>query len=296
MPDGEFSKHQELEDFKEKLKSGTSLEAIMDDLHSDSLREGVKSQVISEIVKCESKCWDRIINGFLPIERLIREASKISHRLTIVTTNYDRVVEISAERAGCQVDTGFDGSFFSSFQPSRSILKTQMTQRRSGRKNATMSSREHVELLKLHGSLDWYQFGDEIVASPFEIDLPRLVIPPTSEKYLAGYGKVFEHTRFHANQRISDAAAILVVGFSFSDAHLQEALIAKIRSGTPTLILTRSCNQVMRDLASAESNTVLVSSDQDKSSTIEGSISGMVESEVWQLGQLLDLAFGRPIG
>ena len=67
-----------------------------------------------------------------------------------------------------------------------------------------------------------------------------MIITPGQQKYRAGYDKPFDMQRTLANDAINKASKLLIIGYGFNDSHLEVHLDAKIKSGTPTLILTQS--------------------------------------------------------
>ena len=111
-------------------------------------------------------------------------------------------------------------------------------------------------MLKPHGSFDWYRNGTSALRSSVELDAERLIITPGLNKYKVGYSAPFDKHRELANNYINQSTRLLVVGYGFNDDHLQTHLEARIRAGTPTLILTRTASDRVQKLTKESPNCV----------------------------------------
>jgi len=205
----------------------------------------------------------------LRLTRLLAHMVKPSSGLTIVTTNYDRLVEIAVEEAGVGADTMFVGRFAGKLSERESQLSfcREVTLKR-GRRAAEFVYCPRALICKPHGSLDWYVRADRPVF--YAGDLPgavRLIITPGYNKFRNGYESPFDHHRSRANQAIDKASRFLVLGYGFNDDHLQTHLIPNIKDGKPTLMLTRSLSSVARQLALTHTNIVALEHAQKDSST-----------------------------
>ncbi len=114
-------------------------------------------------------------------------------------------------------------------------------------------------VLKPHGSFDWYRNGSDAIRCSVDLDAERLIITPGLNKYRQGYNAPFDKHRDLANDHIKRAARLLVVGYGFNDDHLQTHLEARIRDGTPTLVLTRTANAKHEKLAADSPRCVCIS-------------------------------------
>jgi len=173
----------------------------------------------------------------LRLTRLIKQLLKPQTGLPIVTTNYDRLVEIAVEEAGLGVDTLFVGQFAGELneQESRLSFCREVTLK-AGR--AQYRYRPRANVFKPHGSLDWYHRDGRPVRYSGDLDLPRLIITPGLNKFRNGYESPFDRHRERANSAIDRASRFLVVGYGFNDDHLETHLTPRIRGGVPTLLLT----------------------------------------------------------
>lgn len=135
---------------------------------------------------------------------------------TIATLNYDNTIEIAAARAGTPLSTGItEWSQTGLFEPPD----------------------DGIELLKLHGSIDWtlarYRRSDD---SPLphdvvkQIDAEKMTRPKHWPGVLFGGGnKLTAHGPFLEllrtfRQRLADHDELVVIGYSFGDDHVNDAI------------------------------------------------------------------------
>ena len=173
----------------------------------------------------------------LRFTRLLSHLLKPQTGLPVVTTNYDRLIEIAAEEAGLGADTMFVGHFAGSLneQESRLSFCREVTLRG---KQVQWRYRPRVNVCKPHGSLDWYYRDGNPVSYAGDLPLPRLIITPGLNKFRNGYESPFDRHRERANFAIGRASRFLIIGYGFNDDHLETHLTSRIRSGIPTLLLT----------------------------------------------------------
>ncbi|MCH6590636.1 MAG: SIR2 family protein [Proteobacteria bacterium] len=168
--------------------------------------------------------------------------------LPILTPNYDRLIEVACEMAGFHVDTTAIGHYAGAFDHTRSFMGSC----RGITRRAKITVLDHFPraiVLKPHGSFDWYKVGNDARRCSMDLDAERLIITPGLNKYRAGYSAPFDKHRELANDYIKQATRFLVVGYGFNDDHLQTHLVRQIQDGTPTLILNRSLNAKVKNLA-----------------------------------------------
>lgn len=192
----------------------------------------------------------------LRLTRLLGHMLKPSSGLPIVTTNYDRLVEIAVEEAGIGADTMFVGRFAGSLNERESKLSfcRDVTYRKP---KITYHYKPRALICKPHGSLDWYLRGDKPVCYAGDlVDATRLIITPGQNKFRNGYESPFDHHRAKANDAIDRASRFLFLGYGFNDDHLETHLSPAIRGGKPTLMLARTLTPNATGIAQANPNVM----------------------------------------
>lgn len=191
------------------------------------------------IAQCER---DIVVQVFtkartLRFTRLLKHLLKPTAGIPVITTNYDRLLEVASEEAGLGVDTLFMGQFAGHLNEQESRLSFCREVTLKG-KSVQSRFRQRVNIFKPHGSLDWYHREGKPVRYAGDLPLPRLIITPGLNKFRNGYESPFDRHRERANGAIDKASRFLVLGYGFNDDHLETHLTPRIKSGIPTLLLT----------------------------------------------------------
>lgn len=227
----------------------------------------------------------------LRFTRLLKHLLKPSTGIPVVTTNYDRLIEIAVEEAGLGADTLFVGGFAGTLNETESRMSFCREVNLQG-KLVRSRFQDRAIVLKPHGSLDWYHRAGKPVRYAGNLDLPRLIITPGLNKFRNGYESPFDRHRERANLSIDKAARFLVVGYGFNDDHLETHLKPKIASGTPALLLTFELS--VNAIALAQTHRNVIAIDRCTASGKEGSrvfLNGLAynvpEKKLWDLGSFI---------
>ncbi len=236
---------------KATLDAGGGLEAaLLEHPPSDTLEVWIAQETCELLMPKEREVMSAVLRGdrSLRLTTFLAKVLKPTNGLPILTPNYDRLIEVACEMAGFHVDTTAVGHYAGAFDHARSCMGScrGITTRA---KTTVLDHFPRAIVLKPHGSFDWYQFGNNARRCSLDLDAERLMITPGINKYRAGYNSPFDKQRDLANDYIKQAARLLVVGYGFNDDHLQTHLKKRIQDGTPTLILNRSANSKVKELA-----------------------------------------------
>lgn len=208
---------EKLQTLKQELNKG------IDDFANNVLRSE------NDIVNARSEEAAEYLMSFL-LSFASRSATR--ERLTLFTTNYDRVLEFGAELAGLHLIDRFIGSISPIFRSSR--LNIDIHYNPPGIRGEPRYLEGVVNFTKLHGSLDWTE-KDGIVrrfALPYGAsdvrtynDKGSLMIYPNSSKdrETAEYPYV-ELFRDFASAVIRPNSTVVVYGYSFGDDHINRVL------------------------------------------------------------------------
>lgn len=163
--------------------------------------------------------------------------------ITVISTNYDRLIEISAEYRAARVDTQFIGRYLAMFSPGAS----KSTFIRGITKQGRAEYSPRVTVLKPHGCLSWYLVNGEPRSIPFAINAERMIITPGANKFAAGYEIPFDQQRVSANEAIDKSPKYVIIGYGFADDHLQTHLSREMQR-KPSIIFTHGLSQKAKDI------------------------------------------------
>lgn len=165
----------------------------------------------------------------------------------IFTTNYDLAVEWAAESIEMNVSNGFLGLHSRKFSPPSFDLGYRNMQARGEARFGAYN----VYLVKLHGSLTWRQFHDQVFELPAEQAWSKLeafldeetnelgfMVLPSAAKYLQTVGYVLgELLRRLAEFLSRSQTGLIVNGYSFGDEHINRLLETALHNPTLQLVI-----------------------------------------------------------
>ncbi len=276
----------------EKAVSHKPLEAALHDVHLSAELMGI---VVDETWKCCFPHDQRVLQAVvrnaceLPLARLLGYLFRSTHlRISIVTTNYDRVAEYAADSAGFGWTTGFGHGYIG--------------HRHMGRKLSIQMDGAPLRMLdiwKVHGSLDWFGAADGTMYSLPAFSAPPggfapLMVTPGGDKYRRAYDEPFRASITGADQAIRAGNSFLCIGYGFNDEHVQPVLLERCRrQEKPIVVLAKQLTSAAkaflldgrcRRFAAFEemaSGTRMFSPDYPAGVDVPG-------INLWSLGQCLD--------
>ena len=161
------------------------------------------------------------------------------HIFNTITTNYDRVLEYVLAFYNINYVDGFSGRLLSVFDEELFDLKYKSI----------------VQLIKVHGSLNWFKVDDEIryfdISQSYEQSYEPVIIPPGKRKYEMAYDVPYRDLIRISDDLIKKAKSLLIVGFGFNDAHLTPKIKECIKKNIPVVVLAKNITQATADLLNA---------------------------------------------
>lgn len=216
----------------EKLLSKAQMKYVVDP-------ETISLTTIQEIEQhIVSKCTLTLPDNSAHETLFQKLSNRHSHkpRIGLFTLNYDDLFEQAAIKTGTVLLDGFSFSQPRYFHSNNFNL--DIVYRENSRiKNEGNFLRCVVQLLKLHGSINWYEEGDRTVQQPSTTKGNRKLIFPRDTKYEQTYKQPFFEMMAQFQQHLrKENSFLIIVGYSFQDTHInsviKEALITN-----PTLQL-----------------------------------------------------------
>lgn len=235
----------------------------------------------------KSRNATRLLSEFL-LSFASRTASR--DRLHIFTTNYDRVIEHGLDMIGARSIDRFVGALTPRFRASR--FEVDIHYAPLGGRGDARPLEGVVRLTKLHGSIDWYSRGRDIVreATPFGGGVPinaenadQLMIFPNSAKDIeTAFYPYAELFRDFSTAICRPNAALVTYGYGFGDDHV---------------------NRIIRDMLTLPSTHLVIISYDEAGGRIpkflsdcgrEAQISYLIGPRLAGLGPLIDHYLPKP--
>jgi len=244
-----------------ELAAGTGLESALGEGNlANSLADQLTSAIADHVKEFESTAISQILEDetISAFGRLFAHILRATDVADVITTNYDRLLEVHAARAGVRMDTMFYGHTIGRLNESLSrdeLLQRQPTVGRAAK--LTVRQRPHIRLSKPHGSLDWFSHNGECIRSDLALRGTQQIIAPGGNKYRLGYEVPFDAQRKRANEAIDDATALLFIGYGFNDEHLQTHLRTRF-SEVPSVVISRDLTPSAREYMGLNSAAVSI--------------------------------------
>ncbi len=238
---------QQFVDFCTALSS-KGLEKALDDSNLDeSSKTKIRSIIWCRVNECDQAFMRTLkSSNEFPLAQLFKKLlSPTPSRINVITTNYDRLAEYASDLIHATSITGFEGSLIRYFEDEDSALIRKR-----------IAARERtVNIIKVHGSLDWFKDGDTLLSYPFskeiESGLQPVIIPPGREKYFETRDDPYRTLISKADTAFKAASCYLCIGYGFNDEHIQPILLREIRQNKPIVVLTKSMTQACKKHLSA---------------------------------------------
>lgn len=259
------------EEWSEVYKNiGLGLETAMQ-------RANVSDECVNYIIKltadyirdADFKVYREIINKNLelPLAQIIEFIFRGNvSKLDIITTNYDCLIEYACDIARVAYSTGFSGGYYKTFNlvKENALYSPQfISDRLKGKIRRSHNIVPHVNILKLHGSVDWFADGNDKIAINKYIEsslLSPLLVAPGLRKYEDTHHSPYREIIGLSDEAIRQGKNYLIIGYGFNDKHLEELLIPKIRNqNNKVILLTKEISSSGRELLVGTKNTLIIS-------------------------------------
>lgn len=286
------SDNEQLEAFKKKLEESNDLEKALlgIQLNSNVLKAVIKA-TWELIAEADLKAYEQFVleGKEVPLVNLMRYLlSTTNRKLSIVTTNYDRIAEYSASTAEAFICTGYAQNYIGHFSDN---IHTNALANING-------YRGQVNIWKVHGSLDWFETPTkENVHLPLRKDIPQdfrpLIVTPGLSKYFETHNEPYRTIFAQADSEIQNANGYLCIGYGFNDIHVQPKLIQQIKT-KPIIVITKELTPKTKEaiIEGGCKNYILIEENDNVNTKIYSSSQGehILENEsYWNLTEYLKL-------
>lgn len=158
------------------------------------------------------------------VSQLVRTPSK----LTMVTTNYDTLIEDAADSIEYTVIDGFTFTHRPHFDSD--MFEWNLVKEIENIKTREMEYKKNIiNLLKLHGSLTWERNENGIFRKEKgKVEKPIMIFP-SSNKYMQSYQEPYFELFTKFQELLKRPNTLLITtGFSFADNHISQMIIQAI--------------------------------------------------------------------
>ncbi len=235
------------EHFKASMEETSNLEKSLEVIeNNDELIKVISNTTWSLICKQDKSVFHKLINSEIQlplsdvIHRLSNGTGSTSH-LKIITTNYDRLAEYACDFIDDSYSeylhyTGFSYGLIRKPDDQFNTASTNLSRRVLYRNDAGYATKINpIEILKVHGSIDWFEAEDgQVSAISFYDIMPNnskpAIITPGKIKYERTHSRPYSTILERARQVLESTNNYLVIGFGFRDKHIHDNLERKIRA------------------------------------------------------------------
>ncbi len=216
-----------IEDFLSIVVLYEKLNGVIKNGDDKSIRESLQQK----IVKACTLNLDENNRHHCNFLRKLTARKPSDPRVQLYTTNYDTLFEQAAMQAGITVIDGF--SFTHPRRFSGVNFDYDIVYRERSRIKPDESFIPNVfQLLKVHGSIDWWKDEDETIYQKDGVQNP-CIIYPASNKYESSYEQPYNELIAHFQQTLrKEGTFLIVVGFGFKDKHLQSIIKEAVNQNT----------------------------------------------------------------
>lgn len=182
-----------------------------------------------------------IKSGNYPVlSKILKKCVQSVASTSIITTNYDRLVEYSIDAAEGKCVSGFAGNYIKSFQNFNSSTTKRV-----------------INLFKVHGSIDWFKHkanGNTIATNFSNVNdycdcYNPMIVTPGNRKYRETHNDPFRTVISEADRAIRTSTSYLCIGYGFNDEHIQPIILDENRNKKkPIVVVTKGLTQKMVEL------------------------------------------------
>lgn len=221
------------------------------------------------------------------LQRLFEGLPQNSECASVITTNYDTLLELFCDLARLPIDTGFDGHRYRVFRKD-TIYRTHFrSENVASKRGVQVDFRRvpNVRVMKPHGSITWHStLGGPVEILDYRDASSRAIVIPGPTKYEdALVTNLFDSIRAEMNSALRSATSLMCVGFGFNDAHLQGVITDRLANKMPLLILTRSFTKNIQNLLARFPHIIAIAKGGDGGVChVDGNIHKS-EQPIWEL-------------
>lgn len=254
-----------------KDKCGFNLETMMDYMVSIKMSNHIvsvdveideKIKTVKEFLKNAiiSGQINETVLGYYKLMYLKLVQIKSKSAINVFTTNYDQYNEKALDTLGFYYNNGFTGTCIRKFNPNS--YNYMFVENMNLQKDVWGRLSSFFNIYKLHGSINWFSEGEEILEKPIELcDAERMMIYPTPKKDRSTLMTPYSDLMRNMQQTIVKNNSVLItLGYSFSDDHINRIILNALSNPTFKLIVLGQGENIQKLIELGDKRIIVVNS------------------------------------
>lgn len=201
-----------------------------------------KNKIFDLIISNTSYDYDESYLKHSAFINTVSHLVKTPSKLSIVTTNYDTLIEDAADSIGFTVIDGF--TFAHRPQFDSDMFEWNLVKDIENIKTRELEYKKNIiNLLKLHGLLTWERSDKHIFRKEKNNVKKPIMIFPSSNKYMQSYQEPYFELFIKFQELLKRPNTLLITtGFSFADNHISQMIIQAILHNKSLALLISDYN------------------------------------------------------
>ena len=204
--------------------------------------EESKNKIFDLIISNTSYDYDDSYLKHAVFINTVAHLVKTPSKLSIITTNYDTLIEDAADSIGFTVIDGF--TFAHRPQFDSDMFEWNLVKDIENIKTRELEYKKNIiNLLKLHGSLTWERNDNRIYRKDKSDVKNPIMIFPSSNKYMQSYQEPYFELFVKFQELLKRPNTLLITaGFSFADNHISQMITQAITHNKSLAVLVSDHN------------------------------------------------------
>ncbi len=266
-------------------------DALLDIQMPISVENEIRDCVWNEIQQDDIKVYDRVVDGekldlsYL-LDYMIYDRS--DQIVNIVTTNYDRIAEYAVSQTKAYLNTCFSNKPIGTYDITLQQCKSHPCYVGS------------VNVLKVHGSLDWFEKDGNLFSFMNVRNAPKnyypCIITPGTNKYEKTSQPPYRDLMQKMDDVFKSTSGFLCIGYGFNDKHIHPNLLHYSQARKkPILIVTKDITDAIQDkVINAKTYPYIIISENGSKGTIihnsfDSTPTEINDKEYWNIAGLLEI-------
>lgn len=237
--------------------------ALLDVKVPEIVEADIVNIVWKVIIESDAKVYERFISGEdINLRQLFDYIiyGDPNKTLNVISTNYDRIAEYAACQTDAYINIGFTHGLMGKLKDNIMLNPKKPEADYTG----------FINILKVHGSLDWYRRDGIICNIPNSVNIPLgftpCIVTPGTNKYERTQEEPHRQLLSAVDKIFESAQNYVCIGYGFNDKHVQEMLLkyAKKRKAKILIVTKEITNSIKENVIDKGYDYIAICSDGAK--------------------------------